>query len=126
MPDRFWLPSVVALAATLGAGAAAAQNFSIDEMIDVHGALTQTLALTPVQKSAIYSAIVRQRGRAATPSIEPALGVSVPWAAELPALPNAAGYDPTFLKYAMVGDDVVIVDSVLMRVVDIIHGSARP
>jgi hypothetical protein len=31
-----------------------------------------------------------------------------------------------FLKYAMVGDDVVVVDPVTMRVVDIIHGSTRP
>jgi len=35
----------------------------------------------------------------------------VPRAVELSTLPDAAGIeDPLFLKYAMVGDDVVIVD----------------
>jgi len=44
-------------------------------------------------------------------------------------LPNAeAGNDlaAAFLKYALLEDDVVVVDTVRMRVVDIIHGAARP
>ena len=34
--------------------------------------------------------------------------------------------DPMFLKYAMVAHDVVVVDPVAMRVVELIHGSTRP
>jgi hypothetical protein len=44
-------------------------------------------------------------------------------------LPDQAAADQPwaeFLKYAMVDDDVVVVDPMAMRVVDVIHGNARP
>jgi len=44
-------------------------------------------------------------------------------------LPNQAAADnfgTMVLKYAMVEDDVVVIDPITMRVVDIIHGNAGP
>jgi hypothetical protein len=44
-------------------------------------------------------------------------------------LPSTAAIDGSgmeFLKYAMVEDDVVVVDPIRMRVVDVIHGGAIP
>jgi len=58
-----------------------------------------------------------------------AVGAPVPQSAVFAELPNAeAGNDlaAAFLKYALLEDDVVVVDTVRMRVVDIIHGAARP
>lgn len=92
-------------------------------------------ALTPAQKSAIYNAVQAQRVRsAARVIIHPAIGAPVPPSltlSDLPAeamsvaLPDQPGSDDAaFLKYAMVGDDVVVVDPIAMRVVDVIHRGA--
>ena len=59
--------------------------------------------------------------------IRPAVGAAVSRAVPLSELPEDAGINAaTFLKYAMVEDDVVVVDPIQMRVVEIIHGAARP
>jgi hypothetical protein len=45
----------------------------------------------------------------------------------LAELPDQTGLtEASFLKYAMVADDVVVVDPIRMRVVDVIRGDFRP
>jgi hypothetical protein len=59
--------------------------------------------------------------------VDPTVGATVSRTVELSDLPDQAGIDDTLdLKYAMVQGDVVVIDPIRMRVVDIIHGSVRP
>jgi hypothetical protein len=98
---------------------------------ETHGASMRPLlpiALSPAQKRAIYSAIVRQRLRTSAGEIPLTVGATVPRSAVLLALPDAVGRDDSpvqYLKYATVDDNVVLIDSISMRVVDIIR-SAGP
>ncbi len=113
----------------LGTGGAFAQSAGLDEAVGPHGAVLQKHALTPVQKSAIYNAASQQKLRAATDRIAAAVGAPVPPSAELLDLPDQAGHDNALagvLKYAFVENQVVVVDPIAMRVVDVIRGSARP
>jgi hypothetical protein len=117
-----------AAALSFGGAAAVAQTAGPDEAVRPDGAVRQPLALTPAQKSTIYSAVRRQRVRA-TAAVPAAVGAPVALfeaLAELPDLAAAGNSSAIFLKYAMVEDDVVVVDPINMRVVDIIHASARP
>jgi hypothetical protein len=117
---------------------ASAQSVGPDEIVNAqtHGNAgpPKQIALTDAQKMTIYKAVVAQHvHRTATaPSGVPAVvGAPVPSAAELAQLPDQAasqadatnGMD---LKYAMVEGDVVVVDPIGMRVIDVIHGIARP
>jgi hypothetical protein len=129
------LPFVVA-AFFVGAGVPAqvhAQTVGPDEAVTPQGAVTQNLALTQAQKSAIYNAVVGQRVRnTATHAIRPAVGAPVPPSAELLDLPIQALLDQdslddsrgTVLKYAIVEGEVVVIDPIQMQVVDVIHGGA--
>jgi hypothetical protein len=57
------------------------------------------------------------------------IGAPVPPSTELLDLPNLVSNDDTaagLLKYAMVQSDIVVVDPLSMRVVDVIHGGAKP
>ena len=59
--------------------------------------------------------------------IEATVGASVSRSVPLAELPDQTGLvDASFLRYAMVADDVVVVDPIRMRVVDVIHGHLRP
>jgi hypothetical protein len=121
------LPPFVVLTLLLGTANAIAQSVGADEGITSHGAVTQTAGLTLAQKSAIYNAIVRQRVRASSTQIEATVGASVSRSVPLAELPDQTGLvDATFLRYAMVADDVVVVDPISMRVVDVIRGNIRP
>ncbi|MGB6750912.1 MAG: DUF1236 domain-containing protein [Xanthobacteraceae bacterium] len=121
------LPPFVVLTLLLGTANAIAQSVGADEAITSHGAVTQTAGLTLAQKSAIYNAIVRQRVRASSTQIEATVGASVSRSVPLAELPDQTGLvDATFLRYAMVADDVVVVDPISMRVVDVIRGNIRP
>jgi hypothetical protein len=108
---------------------AMAQSLGPDE---AHGAAAnaqRTLALTSSQKSAIYAAVSRQRLRTSVADIPLVVGAPVPSATPLLALPDeAAGAVETapFLKYATVDGNVVLVDSINMRVIAIIRGGAGP
>lgn len=115
------LCSVAFLSSVAGASA---QSLGPDEGVNSEG---PSLSLTPSQKSALYQAVLQQRGRRSTMRLDPTIGATVPRAVELSDLPDQAGLDDMFdLKYAMVEGDVVVVDPIRMRVVDVIHGSARP
>jgi hypothetical protein len=121
------LPSFVVLTFLLGTANVVAQSAGTDEAITSQGTVTQTAGLTPAQKSAIYNAIVRQRMPTTSTQIEATVGAPVPRSVTLAELPDQAGLvDASFLRYAMVADDVVVVDPIRMRVVDVIRGNIRP
>jgi hypothetical protein len=130
-----WLASLMFLAFLLGSTGAFAQAVGPDEVLDAGGAVTQQLALTEAQKAAIYNAVLahRIRSSAGIPGAVPAVvGAPVSPAVELTGLPDLAAAQAsiddrlaTNLKYAMVEDDVVVVDPVRMRVVEVIHRNAR-
>jgi hypothetical protein len=121
------LPLAVPIFFAIGMSGAFAQSVGPDEGVSRDGEIAQPLSLTPSQKSALYNAVLQQRGRTSTMRIDPTIGATVSRSVELADLPDQAGIDDSFvLKYAMVEGDVVVVDPIRMRVVDIIHGSTRP
>jgi hypothetical protein len=135
MTGRIWLPrltsvSIAPLAALLfllAPAGAFAQTVGPDEAVNAQGSLNQHLRLTDAQKAAIYNAVLQQRVRSSA-TIPVAVGAPVSPVIELAGLPGQAMSDDslmTDLKYAMVEDDVVVVDPVRMRVVEVIHG-AKP
>lgn len=131
MTGRVWLWSLIVpallLGGLLGAAGAHAQSAGIDEGVTSQGAVRPTIGFTQAQKTAIYNEILPQRAAAFNARIEPTVGASVPRSARLAELPDQTGVaEPAFLKYAMVADDVVIVDPIEMRVVGVIHGNAGP
>lgn len=134
MPLPIGPPKILALAAAIfsfcGASATLAQSVGPDEGPGMTGGIAPTaptLSLTPSQEGALYQAAQQQRGHSSAMRIDPTVGATVSRAAELSSLPGQAGIDDTMiLKYAMVDGDVVVVDPVMMRVVDVIRGSMRP
>lgn len=121
------LPLAVLMFFSTGTSGALAQSLGPDEAVNPDGGLTQPLSLTPSQKSALYNAVLQQRGRISTMRINPTIGAPVSRAVALSDLPDRAGLDDSFvLKYAIVEGDVVVVDPIRMRVVDVIHGGPRP
>jgi Protein of unknown function (DUF1236) len=129
MLSRIWTPPIAAVALFLGTVCAFAQTVGLEEAVDLNGMVAQKLALTAAQRSAIYNAVRQQKVRASAIAIPAAIGAPVPPTIALSSLPDQAGGDQPWaelLKYAMVEDDVVVVDPVAMRVVDVIHGSASP
>jgi hypothetical protein len=131
MSGRIWLLPLVVAAVFIGA-AAQAQTVGPDEAVDSHGAVTQKLALTEAQKNAIYTAVRQQRVHTSATGIPLAVGAAVSPSAALSDLPVEAVLTQamdddtaaTVLKYAMVEGKVVVVDSIQMRVVEVIHGGA--
>ncbi|HTE77858.1 MAG TPA: hypothetical protein VK653_14145 [Xanthobacteraceae bacterium] len=131
MTGRAVLPIVAAaLFAAAGISPALAQALGPNEAHGSSANVKPNIALTASQKSAIYGAVLRQRLRSASAADIPLIvGAPVPRSAPLLALPDeAAGdeYSAQFLKYAIVEGNVVLVDSINMRVVDILHGGAGP
>jgi hypothetical protein len=130
---RLWASIALALilsaplGAFLGAANADAQSVGAEEAVSSQGAVRPTAGFTPAQKSAIYNEILRQRARAFTARIEPTVGAPVPRSARLAELPAQTGLaGASVLKYAMVADDVVIVDAIEMRVIGVIHRNVGP
>lgn len=123
------VPALAILVFFLGSTGARAQSIGPDEAVKPDGAVSQQLALTAAQRTAIYNAVVAQRPRVSSIAIPGAVGAAVSPTAQLSDLPDQTAADnpwAAFLKYAMVEDDVVVIDPVRMRVVDIIHGGVRP
>jgi hypothetical protein len=131
MTGRIALPIslVVALLALAGMmPQARAQALGPDEAHGVSARPVPRIALSPAQKRAIYSAVARQRLRTSAGEIPLTVGATVPRSAVLLSLPDEVGRDDSpvqYLKYATVDDNVVLVDSISMRVIDIIR-SAGP
>jgi hypothetical protein len=112
-----------------GIAPALAQSAGPDEAVQPNGTVTQTLALTAGQRSAIYNIVIRQRAKPHADQIAVAVGAPVPPTIDLADLPEQATADnpsAALLKYAMVHGDVVVVDPVAMRVVDVIRNGAKP
>ena len=111
---------------------ALAQSVGPDEVVGPSGVVDRALPLTATQKSALYHTVLRQGARAATAQIDPTVGATVPRSVQLPDLPSQSSIDQgnideeTAFKYAMVQGDLVVVDPIRMRVVEVIHGSTRP
>ena len=118
------------LALTVGAGAgASAQTAGSDEAVNPNGAVAGKLTLTAAQKSAIYNAVLQQRVRIRGANIAATIGAPVPASAELRDLPGQGtdSDDSTpLLKYAMVENNVVVVDPFSMRVVEVIREGVKP
>ena len=126
MTGRIALPiSIVAalLAFAARMPQAAAQAVGPDEA-HAPAHLAPHIVLSPAQKRAIFTAVSRQRLRSSAADIPLSVGATVPRSAVLLTLPDAArsgDLSGQYLKYATVDDNVVLVDSITMRVIDIIH-----
>ena len=97
-----------------------------EEAIQADGTVAPALTLTPSQRGAIYNGLRHERVHTAdvvTASVG-APAVPSPALRDVPgmlAAPAAAEGDGDYLKYATVEGDVVIVDPIHMRVVEVIH-----
>jgi Protein of unknown function (DUF1236) len=112
-----------------GIAPALAQSAGPDEAIQPNGTVRQNLALTAGQRSAIYNIVIRQRAKPHADQISVAVGAPVPPTIDLVDLPDQATADnpsAALLKYAMVHGDVVVVDPVAMRIVDVIRNGTKP
>ena len=123
----------LSVAALLGlffsVAAALAQSAGPDEAIQPNGTVRQNLALTAGQRSAIYNIVIRQRAKPHADPMSIAVGAPVPPTIDLVDLPDQATVNnpsTALLKYAMVHGDVVVVDPVAMRVVDVIRNGVKP
>ena len=123
----------LSVAALLGlffsVAAALAQSAGPDEAIQPDGTLRQNLALTAGQRSAIYNIVIRQRAKPHADPMSIAVGAPVPPTIDLVDLPDQATVNnpsTALLKYAMVHGDVVVIDPVAMRVVDVIRNGVKP
>jgi hypothetical protein len=121
--------AVALLGLFLSVAPALAQSAGPDEAIQPNGTVRQNLALTAGQRSAIYNIVIRQRAKPHADPMAIAVGAPVPPTIDLVDLPDqATANNPSaaLLKYAMVHGDVVVVDPLAMRVVDVIRNGAKP
>lgn len=125
--------SLAVVAVLFGASAARAQSAGAVEAVGPDGAVVQSVvqptALTPVQRSALYNTARHGNIQANAGEFSATVGAIVPPSLALGNLPDApmlGGDSDGVLKYAMVGGDVVVVDPIGMRVVDVIHRGAGP
>jgi hypothetical protein len=129
MRTIFRYPALALLGLFFGMAPALAQSAGPDEAIQPNGTVRQDLALTAGQRSAIYNIVIRERVKPHADQIAVAVGAPVPPTIELVDLPDQATVNnpsAAVLKYAMVHGDVVVVDPVAMRVVDVIRNGAKP
>lgn len=124
------LCAFVTLGTVLSTATAVAQSAGPEEAIQPNGAVVQNLALTAVQRQAIFNAVFRQPAKSYPAQVAATVGAAVPHTVDLTSLPDAAiAGDPLAarLKYAVAENDaIVVVDPVQMRVVDVIHNNAKP
>jgi hypothetical protein len=130
MTARLRLPGLILLVSLPGITSVAAQSFGPDEAIGAPGSVSQQTVLSPQQRRAIYEAVMRQKVHFAGPAVAAVVGAPVPPSLLLHDLPDspmgnsdqaADDSDVQVLKYATVADDVVVIDPIAMRVVDVIH-----
>jgi hypothetical protein len=124
---RFSLAALLGL--FFGIAPALAQSAGPDEAVQPNGTVRQTLPLTAGQRSAIYNIVIRERVKPHADQIIVTVGAPVPPTIDLVDLPDQATVNnpsAALLKYAMVHGDVVVVDPVAMRVVDVIRNGAKP
>jgi hypothetical protein len=113
----------------LGASGAHAQSAAPNEAVGSGGTVGQSLQLSPVERSAIRNAAAAQRPHATTRGLTAVVGAPVPPTLSLSDLPDQAASDTeggAVLKYAMMEDEIVVVDPITMRVVDVIRRGVQP
>ena len=123
------LSAAALLGLFFGIAPALAQSAGPDEAVQPNGTVAQSVTLTAWQRSAIYNIVIRERAKPHADQISVAVGAPVPPTIDLADLPDqATANNPStaLLKYAMVHGDVVVVDPVAMRVVDVIRSGAKP
>ena len=123
------IPSLVPFVLLSGACGAAAQTSGPDEAIGAHSGITHKLSPTPAQKNAICNAVMWQKVPTSNRDITAVVGAPVLSSVPLSDPPGSAVMDSAgvgVLKYAMVEGDVVVVDPIQMRVIDVIHGGTIP
>jgi Spy/CpxP family protein refolding chaperone len=85
----------------------------------------EQLQLTPTQKSKIFQAVIREQGKVTPPpNVTASVGAEVPASIELHMLPDDAVADAPAAKayrYTIVQNQVVLVDPINMRIVDVIR-----
>jgi hypothetical protein len=122
--------TLVAAGIVFGSAPVYAQSAGSDEMIQPGGAVARDIALTAAQKKSIYNAVFRQPVKTYAFELATSVGADVPPSVELTDLPGdviSRGPWASGLKYAMAGDNmIIVVDPVRRRVVDVIHGGAEP
>jgi len=116
----FSTPVIAALLACLAiVPEVTAQTVGADE---APGASAAQVALSPAQKRAIYAIVFRQRLRTSAANIPLTVGATLPRSTVLLTLPDEAQDNGLQrLKYATVDHNVVLVDPISMRVIDIIR-----
>jgi hypothetical protein len=108
---------------------ALAQSAGPEEAIQPDSSMKQTVALTAAQRRGIFNAVFEHPAKPHSSQFAPAVGALVPPTVDLIDLPdNAISSSPasTGFKYVFADNDIVVVDPVQMRVVDIIHSNAKP
>lgn len=124
------LPAFILCGVLVAGCGARAQSAGLDEAIGPDGPAAPTISLTATQRGEIYKAAMQQRVRRSGGMVPAVIGAAVPPSASLRDLPGGiafAGDEETAdLKYATVADNVVVVDPIRMRVVDVIQPGARP
>jgi Protein of unknown function (DUF1236) len=129
MRNIFRFSAAALLGLFFGIAPALAQSAAPDEAVQPNGTVRQALPLTAVQRSAIYNIVIRERAKPHADQIAVAVGAPVPPTILLVDLPGQATADnpsAALLKYAMVHGDVVVVDPVAMRIVDVIRNGVKP
>jgi hypothetical protein len=85
----------------------------------------QKVQLSATQKTAIYNAVSKDKSKNTSPAnFQASIGAKVPASMELHALPPEAvanAQAASSYRYAMVNNQVVLVDPLTMQVVDIIR-----
>ena len=123
------VPALTLIALLCSATAATAQSATPVERVQPNGTVAQPLALTPAQRGAVYNNVKRQRVHTPTAGVAASVGAPVAPTVALRDLPDASAVGDgagEFLKYATVEGDVVVVDPIRMRVVEVIHSGAGP
>jgi len=120
MASRILTPSlaiVAFLAFLFVTEGARAQNVGPDEAVKPDGSVSQDVALPTAQRSAIYNGAMQQQLHISGIGIFVAVGAPVPRSVELSDLPDqsAAGSlwanaSAAYLRYALVENDIVVVD----------------
>jgi hypothetical protein len=129
MRNIFRFLALASLGLFFGIAPALAQTAGPDEAVQPNGTVRQALPLTAGQRIAIYNIVIRERAKPHADQIAVAVGAPVPPTTELVDLPDQATADnpsTALLKYAMVHGDVVVVDPVAMRIVDVIRNGVKP
>jgi hypothetical protein len=111
-------------ASFLAASGAQAQSVTPDEAIGPGGIVGQSLQFSPVERSEIRNTTAAQRLHGTTRGLTAVIGAPVPPTLSLSDLPDQTVSDTeggAVLKYAMMEDEIVVVDPITMRVVDVIR-----